>query len=403
MAAKSPATKIKVRNMIAKWASVIGLGVISCLTIAVQAAEIKTSAIQAHITDFESGKILFSKNADEPMKPASMAKIMTVFVAFQRIADGSLKMTDEMTVSKKAWRKGGSRSFVEVGSKVSVHDLLHGIIIQSGNDAAIVIAEGISGTEEAFADEMNFWAQKIGMTNTNFRNATGWPDPELTTTAADMSLLATEMLRRFPADKYPDLYPIFGKRDFTYNKIKQPNRNPLVYGSVGADGLKTGHTEESGYGLVGSAIRDNQRVVMVLNGMNSMRERATESRRLMDLVFREFKPYRFFDAGQPVDTANVWLGAMPKVDLVLDAPLKMVLSYKERRDMKLSVSWQDPIPAPIKAGDQLGTMTVELPGATRTLALRAGHDVAPLGLFNRFGAAIKYLIFGAPVSPAAGQ
>ena len=132
------------------------------------------------------------------MKPASMAKIMTVFIAFQRIADGSLEMTDEMTVSKKAWRKGGSRSFVEVGSKVSVHDLLHGIIIQSGNDAAIAIAEGISGTEEAFADEMNFWAQKIGMTNTNFRNATGWPDPDLTTSAADMSLLAAEMLRRFP-------------------------------------------------------------------------------------------------------------------------------------------------------------------------------------------------------------
>ena len=389
--------------MVAKLAAVIGLSFFSCLTISVQAAEIKTSAIQAHITDFESGRVLFSKNADEPMKPASMAKIMTVFIAFQRIADGSLEMTDEMTVSKKAWRKGGSRSFVEVGSKVSVHDLLHGIIIQSGNDAAIAIAEGISGTEEAFADEMNFWAQKIGMTNTNFRNATGWPDPDLTTSAADMSLLAAEMLRRFPADKYPDLYPIFGKLDFTYNKIKQPNRNPLIYGSVGADGLKTGHTQESGYGLVGSAIRGNQRVVMVLNGMNSIRERATESRRLMDLVFREFKPYLFFEAGQPIDTANVWLGAKPKVDLVLDAPLKMVLSHKERREMKMSLSWQDPIPAPIKAGDQLGKMTIELPYATRTLAIRAGQDVAPLGLFNRFGAAIKYLIFGAPVSPAVGQ
>ena len=142
---------------------------------------------------------------------------------------------------------------------------------------------------------------------------------------------------------------------------------------------------------------------MVLNGMNSIRERATESRRLMDLVFREFKPYLFFEAGQPIDTANVWLGAKPKVDLVLDAPLKMVLSHKERREMKMSLSWQDPIPAPIKAGDQLGKMTIELPYATRTLAIRAGQDVAPLGLFNRFGAAIKYLIFGAPVSPAVGQ
>ena len=365
----------------------------------VSAAEITSPAKQAHVTDFASGKVLFSKNADAPMKPASMAKIMTIFVAFQRIADGQLSMDDKFTISKKAWKKGGSRTFLEVGKTVSVRELLHGIIVQSGNDAAIVLAEGISGTENAFAKEMNFWAKKIGMKNTNFRNSTGWPDPDLTTTAADLNIMTTELIRRFPADKYPNLYPIFAKREYTYNKIRQPNRNPLVYGTAGADGLKTGHTEESGYGLVGSAERDGQRVIMVLNGMTSMKQRSAEARRLMDLMFREFKTYRFFDTGQPVDQANVWLGNAAKVDLVLDAPLHLLLSYQERRDLKLSVEWLDPVPAPIVAGRQLGTLTVDIKGDSRKLVLRAGQDIPVLGMFDRVSAAVKYLIFGAPVTP----
>jgi D-alanyl-D-alanine carboxypeptidase (penicillin-binding protein 5/6) len=382
------------------WLNIFVIAAVFANAAPASAIDLQSPAKQAYITDFKTGKVLFSKDADEPMKPASMAKIMTVFIAFQRIADGSLKLTDEMTVSKKAWRKGGSRTFLEVDSKVTVSDLLHGIIIQSGNDAAIVIAEGISGTEEAFADEMNFWAKKIGMSNTNFRNSTGWPDPDLTTTAKDMNILATEMIRRFPADKYPELYPMFSKLEFTYNKINQPNRNPLVYGTAGADGLKTGHTEESGYGLVGSALRDGQRVVMVLNGLSSMRQRAAESRRLMDLMFREFKTYRFFERGQTVDQANVWLGTQPKVDLILDEPFSMLLSYSERRDIQLSVQWQDPIPAPINIGDAIGTLTIKSKDKTQKLVLRAGQDVPALGIIDRFGAAIKYLIFGAPTTVA---
>ena len=185
------------------------------------AAEITSSAKQAHVTDFATGKVLFSKDADAPMKPASMAKIMTVFVAFQRIADGQLGMDDKFTISEKAWKKGGSRTFLEVGRTVSVRELLYGIIVQSGNDAAIVLAEGISGTENAFAQEMNFWAKKIGMKNTNFRNSTGWPDPDLTTTAADLNIMTAELIRRFPADKYPDLKPIFEKKEYTYNQSQK--------------------------------------------------------------------------------------------------------------------------------------------------------------------------------------
>ena len=367
------------------------------------AAEILTPAKQAYITDFESGKVLFAKDAEVPMKPASMAKIMTVFIVFQRVADGSLQLDDKFLVSEKAWRKGGSRSFVEVGSRVSVSDLLHGVIVQSGNDAAIVLAEGIAGTEQAFAEEMNFWAEKLGMTQTNFRNATGWPDPDLQTSAKDLNILTTELIKRFPVDSYPDLYPVFAKREFTYNKISQPNRNPLVYGTKGADGLKTGHTEESGYGLVGSAVRDGQRVVMVLNGMDSMKQRSTESRRLIDLIFREYKSYQFFKQGQPVDQANVWLGTAPQVDLVLDAPLKMLLSRKDRQAMEISLQWLDPVPAPIRTGDQIGTLVVTLPDEVTKMPLRAAQNVDTLGLFNRIGAAVKYLIFGASMPQNSAQ
>ncbi len=379
------------------WTSLVILSLSAGAAMQVGAAEITSPAKQAHVTDFLSGKVLFTKNADEPMKPASMAKIMTVFVAFQRIVDGALRMDDEFVVSTKAWKKGGSRTFLEVGSKVKVSDILHGIIVQSGNDAAIVMAEGISGTENAFADEMNFWAKKIGMKNTNFRNSTGWPDPDLTTTAKDLNILTTELIRRFPADKYPELYPIFAKREFTYNKIRQPNRNPLMYGNARADGLKTGHTQESGYGLVGSAVRDDQRVIMVLNGMTSIKQRSAESNRLMDLMFREFQTYRFFDKGQVVDQANVWLGMEPTVDLVLNEPLHLFLSYQERRGTKLSVQWLDPIPAPIKKDDQLGTLTLLVNGETQELSLHAAQDVQVLGIFDRVSAAIKYLVFGAPV------
>jgi len=367
------------------------------------ATEITSPAKQAHVTDFATGKVLFSKDANAPMKPASMAKIMTIFVAFQRIADGQLGMDDKFIVSEKAWKKGGSRTFLEVGKTVSVRELLYGIIVQSGNDAAIVLAEGISGTENAFADEMNFWAKKVGMKNTNFQNSTGWPDPDQTTTAADLNIMTSELIRRFPANKYPNLYPIFAEREYTYNKISQPNRNPLIYGSAGADGLKTGYTKESGYGLVGSAERDGQRVIMVLNGMTSMKQRSAEARRLMDLMFREFKIYRFFDKGQPVDQANVWLGNATKIDLVLDEPLHLLLSYQERRDLKLSVQWLDPVPAPILAGDQLGTLTVDINGDSRKLVLRAGQDIPVLGMFDRVSAAVKYLIFGASVTPSIAK
>lgn len=368
------------------------------------AAEVDSSAEFAFVTDFASGKVLMEKDPDALMKPASMAKIMTVYIAFQRIADGSLSLDDTFLISEKAWRKGGSKTFVEVGKQVSVRDLLFGVVVQSGNDAAIAIAEGISGTEDGFAEEMNYVARGLGMSNTVFRNATGWPDPEQFTTARDLNILATALIRDFPVDEYPELYPMFAEKNFTYNGIKQGNRNPLVYGTQGADGLKTGHTEESGYGLVGSAIRDGQRVIMVLNGMQSMKQRSSESRRLMDLMFREFKLYRFYGQDEAVDRANVWLGTQSKIDLVLKEPLELVLARSDRRKLKVSVQWTDPVPAPIRAGQTVGTLVLELPSGKTSYELLAARDVAALGMFDRVGEALKYLIFGASVDdPVLGQ
>ena len=376
----------------------VGAALLSFMTAGIavsKAAEIDTSAEYAFVTDFGSGKVRMAKEPDTLMKPASMAKIMTVYIAFERIADGSLSLDDTFLISEKAWRKGGSKTFVEVGKEVSVRDLLYGIVVQSGNDAAIAIAEGISGTEEGFAEEMNYVARKLGMENTVFRNSTGWPHLEQHTTARDLNILATAMIREFPVEEYPELYPMFAEQDFTYNGIKQGNRNPLVYGTQGADGLKTGHTAESGYGLVGSANRDGQRVVMVLNGMKSMKQRSAESRRLIDLMFREFKLYRFYEKDQPVDRANVWLGTKSKIDLVLEEPLHLVMARSDRRKMKVSVKWNDPVPAPITAGQAIGTLVLELPSGKTTYPLLAAENVNGLGMFDRVGEALKYLIFGA--------
>lgn len=361
---------------------------------------VQSVAKYAYISDYNSGRVLMNKAGDEAMKPASMAKIMTTYLAFERIADGTLSIDDTFVVSEKAWKKGGSRMFLDPGSTVSVGDLLKGIIVQSGNDAAIVMAEGLSGSEDAFADEMNDKARELGMYNTVFRNATGWPDPDLTTTAHDLNLLATALIKNFPADKFPELYPMFKIKNFTYNDIKQGNRNPLIYKDESADGLKTGHTEESGYGLVGSALRGNQRIIMVLNGMSSKNERAQESRRLMDFMFREFKQYEFFDKDQEVDTANVWLGNKPTIKLLADQDVYKTMSRKERRDLKVSLNWEDPVPAPISKGQQIGTIVLSYEDKREEYPLVSAEDVAALGFFDRITEAVKYLIFGSPFQPA---
>jgi D-alanyl-D-alanine carboxypeptidase (penicillin-binding protein 5/6) len=338
------------------------------------------------------------------MKPASMAKIMTSYVVFSRIKDGSLALDDQIVVSEKAWKMGGSRSFLKPGTRYSIKELLYGVIVQSGNDAAVVLAEGLAGTEENFAIEMNLTAQKLGMKNSNFTNATGWPDTELTTTAEDLNVLATALIRDFPPETYPKLYPIFKVKSYTLNDIKQGNRNPLLYGKSaaenGVDGLKTGYTDESGYGLTASAEKNGLRVVMVLNGMKSKKERSSESARLMDFILREFKNYKFFASGTKVDEADVWLGRAGKVGLVAEGDVSRVLSRAERMKTEIVVSWMNPVSAPIQKGQKIGELAVRIDGKiVDKIALAADRDVEQLGMFDRLGAAFSYLILGASSVP----
>ncbi|KJE34691.1 D-Ala-D-Ala carboxypeptidase [Thalassospira sp. HJ] len=377
-------------NRVVAGAVILGSVMAMSMTSA-SAQAIETNAREAFIMDFDTGAVLLDKEGDTLTEPASMTKMMTVHMLFKYIKDGRVSMDDTFHVSEKAWRKGGSKMFVEVNSNVSVSDLLHGIIVQSGNDAAIVVAEGLGGSEEAFAEAMTEEARAIGMTKSVFKNATGWPAEGHLVTVHDLAILARDTIRNFP-----DLYELYSVKEFTYNGIRQPNRNPLLGTSAGVDGLKTGHTETAGYGLTASAERDGRRLIIVVNGLDSVRERRTESQKLLDWGFREFDNYDLFGEGETVSSANVWLGSETKVDLVADKDILLTLPRSASRDMKVSVVYDGPVPAPITQGDQIATLKVEVPDQdTIEFPLYAAHDVGRLGFVGRIGAAIKYLLWGA--------
>ena len=351
---------------------------------------LETLGKQVILIDVTTGTILFSKNPDERMTPSSMSKIMTVYKLFERLKDGELSLTDKFSVSEKAWRKQGSKMFVAVNSRVTIEDLIRGIIVQSGNDATIVVAEGLSGSEGAFADEMNETAKQLNMTNSNFINASGWPDPDHETTARDLAKLTVATVKNFP-----DLYRYYGEKTFTYNGIKQGNRNPAIYRNIGADGLKTGHTEVGGYGLTVSAIRKNRRLILVINGLPTKKSRAVESERILDWGFREFNNYALFKAGETVTEAQIWMGEHGSVPLLIERDLIITLSRKVRRGMKVKVAMETPVPAPVKKGDVLATLKVELPGRpTMKIPLVSGADIGQLGVYSRLSAAVKYFLWG---------
>ncbi len=351
---------------------------------------LETLGKQVILIDATTGAILFSKNPDERMTPSSMSKIMTIYKLFERLKDGELSLTDKFSVSEKAWRKQGSKMFVAVNSRVTIEDLIRGIIVQSGNDATIVVAEGLSGSEGAFADEMNETAKQLNMTHTNFINASGWPDPDHETTARDLAKLTVATVKNFP-----DLYRYYGEKTFTYNGIKQGNRNPAIYRNIGADGLKTGHTEVGGYGLTVSAIRKNRRLILVINGLPTKKSRAVESERILDWGFREFNNYALFKAGETVTEVQIWMGEHGSVPLLIERDLIITLSRKVRRGMKVKVAMETPVPAPVKKGDVLATLKVELPGRpTMKIPLVSGADIGQLGVFSRLGAAVKYVLWG---------
>lgn len=358
--------------------------------IASPAQAIDTGAKQAILIEFATDDILYNMAADDVMYPASMTKMMTVYMLFDRLKNGSLSLEDTFRVSERAWRKGGSKMFVRVNDRVKVEDLIRGIIVQSGNDATIVVAEGLAGSEAAFAEQMTEKARELGMSQTTFRNASGWPDPEHVTSAHDLAKLALATIRNFP-----EYYHYYSELSFKYNKIKQSNRNPLLYKNIAADGLKTGHTEASGYGLTASAIRNGRRLVLVANGYTSVKARASGGERLIDWGFREFENYALFKAGEKVVDAQVWLGQTRTVDGIITDPLVLTLPRKSRNKMKVAVSYDEPIPAPITAGARIGSVIITAPGVeTVTLPLIAAQDVKQLGPVGKIGEALRHLVWG---------
>src|SRR5271166_5254309 len=317
-----------------------------------------TSAQFALLEDYDSGAVLFEKNADEPMPPASTAKLLTAEMVFNELKAGHLHLDDNFDVSDKAWREGGAPSrgaamFLSLHSHVRVEDLLRGLIIQSGNDAAITLAEGIGGTEDNFAEMMNKRAAELGMTHSHFTNARGKPDPDQHVTARDMAILAAHVIRG-----YPDYYHYFGEKEFTWNKIRQLNRNPLLTMDIGADGLKAGDVADGGYAIVGTAVQDNQRLILVMNGLKSATERVEEARKLFSYGFHSFDHRTLFAAGATVGTASVYGGEADGVPLVSDKPITLFVPRGESDKLVAKIVYTGPLAAPVEPGKDAGRLKI---------------------------------------------
>jgi D-alanyl-D-alanine carboxypeptidase (penicillin-binding protein 5/6) len=335
----------------------------------------KTSAKQAFMLDVETGLTLMAKNEDHQMPTSSMSKAMTLYLVFEALKEERIGLEDSFKVSEKAWRKGGSKMFVEVDKKVKVEDLIRGVAVQSGNDATIVLAEGLAGDEDSFAQALTMKAGELGMKNSNFINASGWPDPNHYSTARDLAVLGKRLILDFP-----EYYHYFSETEFTFSNINQKNRNPLLYRDIGADGVKTGHTESGGYGLIGSGKFGNRRVVLVLNGLESEKDRAQESARLLEWGLKAFSNIQLFSKGETVEYAYVVMGKKEQIPLVINRDLMITIPNNVRNDLKVEVVIKEPLVAPVKRGDKLGELVVDVPRVTKlNIPLYAGEDSEELG------------------------
>lgn len=351
----------------------------------------QTEAEAAILVDLSSGQVLYTKNADVARPPASMSKLMTAFMVFERLGDGTLSLDDRLPVSEKAWRKGGSKMFVEVGDRVRLEDLLRGIIIQSGNDACIVVAEHIAGSEEAFAVLMTERARELGLSQSTFKNASGWPDPGHEMSVRDLATLASLIILN-----YPQFYHFYGEAEFTYNEITQGTRNPLLRAGIeGVDGLKTGHTSEAGYGLVASAERDGRRLVAVVAGLQTPGARRRESERLLEYGFRNFQAYRLFAAEEAIDSVEVWMGDKRRVPLIAGRDVSVTLARELRDELEVAITYDTPLVAPLARGTEAGVLTISAPDMDpQVLPLYVGEEVEAGGSIDRLTGALRYLVWG---------
>lgn len=342
------------------------------------------------LIDANSGAVLVEHNADEPLPPASLTKMMTSYIASLEILRGQLKEEDLVLVSEKAWRKGGSKMFIEVGAQVRVIDLLRGIIIQSGNDASIAMAEHIAGSEEAFADLMNAHAERLGMTNTHFENSTGWPAEGHVSSARDLAKMAKAIIR-----DDPEHYQIYKEKEFLWQGIKQPNRNLMLWRDSTVDGLKTGHTEEAGYCLVASAEREGMRLISVVMGTSSEAARAAETQKLLTWGFRFFETKTFYKPGQVLSNARVWAGEQNAVEVGLTDGLVMTMPKGQMDKLEASITMNNAIKAPIAAGDVLGQVEVSNgEEIVHTAPVVALADVEEAGIFGRLWDSIRLFFYG---------
>jgi len=355
-----------------------------------------TKAKHAILMNVDADLIFYEKDADTLMSPASMSKLMTLAVVFRELKAGHIKLDDQFKVSEHAWRDGGAPSgssamFAPLNSTVSVEDLIRGVTVQSGNDACIILAEGISGSEDAFVKEMNKYAKEIGLTKSHFENSTGLPADGHVMTARELALLADYLIKN-----YPEYYHYFGEKEFVYGKWRFTNRNPLVFEDLGVDGLKTGFIEDAGYGLVASAVRDNQRVILVVSGLNTKKEREEEPRKLLEWGFKSFKPYRLFDQGEKVSDALVWGGTRHYVPLVGNENIDIILPFNTSGQVTAQIVYDGPIKAPIRKGDQVATLRVTAADtkATNDIPLYAGEDVGQSNFAMRGLDSLFVLAFG---------
>lgn len=372
------------------------------LGLAAPVSAFETIARTAILIDYDTGETLYDKDADKRIPPASMTKLVLADVIFSKIASGEITMDTKFKVSEKAWKMGGSKMFVELGSEVRVEDLLRGIIIQSGNDACIVMAEGIAGSEEGMVALMNARARELGMKDSLFQNVTGWPAENHYMSARDLATIARHIIKT-----YPDHFHFYSEKEFTWKAgsglpsdgekqtISQGNRNPLLYATPPGDGMKTGHTEEAGYCLTGTEKRGDQRMIMVVTGLASEKERAEESVRFMEAAFKEFRRYDVFKPGDIIADAEVWNGEAPKVGMTVAEPLRLYFTPEARQGLKVSYSYTAPLKAPLAAGQEVGTMTIEAPGReTRKVPLVAAAAVEETGIIGRIMNAVSLELFG---------
>jgi len=317
---------------------------------------LRTTAQQAIVVDNTTGQVLFAKNADERMPTSSMSKAMTIYAVLEALKNESLYLTDTLLVSEKAWKKGGSKMFVEVDKRVKVEDLIRGVTVQSGNDATIVLAEALAGSEDKFAAAITAKAKELGMENSNFANASGWPDPNHYSTARDLAVLANAIITNFP-----EYYHYFSEKEFTYNNIKQRNRNPLLYRDIGADGLKTGHTEDGGYGLIGSGTHKDRRVTVVVNGLASEKARAQEAAKLLEWGLRRFEIKTLVDAGTPLASVDVAFGRKKQVNATVKNNLTLTVPLLLTGEITAEAMVKSPLIAPVQEGDEIGTLKINIP------------------------------------------